>query len=123
MMLISRKSRRKSDLFESRFRDGSDINFPLRQYLRCKEEVYASIVHLLVLGIFAVVLSMFSVTLNNIFVNHGSDLKPWYRLLALGILGVFVLSVIRRLYHKILDIKDLKNEMQRLKSEFRKEMD
>lgn len=119
MMLISRKSRRKSDLFESRFRDGSGVDFPLRQYLRCKEEFYASFVHFLVLGLFAVILCIFSVTLNNIFLNHGADLKPMYRWLALGLMVVFVLSVIRRLFFQVQYMRELRVEMQVLQSEFR----
>ena len=44
-MLISKRSRRKSDVFESRFREAGGADFPLRQYLRCREDFASGLVH------------------------------------------------------------------------------
>ena len=59
-MLISKNSRRKSEQFESRFRDGLGGDFPLRQYLRCREDFTSGLIHLIVLGAFAFTLVMYT---------------------------------------------------------------
>ena len=116
-MLISKRSRRRSDLFDSRFRSGEGADFPLRQLMRCKEEFSGGLVHLFLLGVFVVTLLGFGKTLNTLFNNHGSDLNPAYRWLALAMLLLFVLSVLRRLFHKILDLRDMRREMAIIREE------
>ncbi len=95
-MLISKRSRRKSAMFDSRFRSGEGVDFPLRQYLRCKEEFSGGVIHLILLVAFVITLLSFGKTLNNLFLNHGEDTNPAYRWMALGALLVFVLSILRR---------------------------
>ncbi|MEN8005481.1 MAG: hypothetical protein ABFS42_00580 [Candidatus Krumholzibacteriota bacterium] len=119
MMLISKRSRKKSDLFESRFRDGSGGDFPLRQYLRCREDFSSGLVHCLLYVAFAVTLVVFTRTIDDLFSTHGADLNPWYRRGALFLMGLFVLSVLRRLYYKVVDLRETRVEMKRLKAEFR----
>ncbi len=119
-MLISKRSRRKSTLFESQFRNGEGGDFPLRQYLRCKEEFSGGLVHLVLLGAFFVTLIGFGNTLNNLFLRHGPEASPSYRWLALGVLLIFVLSVLRRVIHKVLDLRDVRREMAFLKDEMRR---
>jgi hypothetical protein len=118
-VLFGKKSRRPSSMFDSRFRDGRGGDFPLRQFLRCKEEFSGGLVHLLLLGVFAVTLVFFGRTLNNLFVTHGADLNPTYRLGALVILGFFILSVIRRIYYKVLELREIRREMAQLRIEMR----
>ncbi|MCP4290749.1 MAG: hypothetical protein GY780_02800 [bacterium] len=117
MMLISKRSRRKSELFDSRFRNGEGSDFPLRQYMRCKEEFSGGLVHLVLLAAFFGTLLGFGDTLNNLFLKHGTDLNPGYRWIALGLLVIFLLSVLRRILHKVLDLKDVRKEMALLKTE------
>ncbi len=117
MMLISKRSRRKSDLFESRFRSGEGTDFPLRQYMRCKEEFSGGLVHLVLLGAFFVTLLGFGKTLNTLFQVHGTGLPSMYRWLALGFLLLFLLSVLRRIVHKVLDLRDVRREMAHLQGE------
>jgi hypothetical protein len=119
MMLISKRSRRKSTMFDSQFRSGEGGDFPLRQYLRCKEEFSGGLVHLVLLGAFFVTLIGFGNTLNNLFLSHGSEINPAYRWLALGLLLFFLLSVLRRVVHKVLDLRDIRREMAFLKKEMR----
>ena len=119
-MVFARRSRRPSTMFDSRFRDGRGGDFPLRQYLRCKEEFTGGVVHLLVQVIFAVMLGFFGRTLNHLFQRHGGDLNPAYRWLALGLLGIFILSVLRRLYYKVVELRDLRREMAHLQEEMRR---
>ena len=118
-MLISKRSRRKSELFESRFRDGSGGSFPVRQYLRCREDFTSGLVHILLLVAFAVTLAMFSFTVNDLFDAHGAHLNPWIRRATLILMVLFVLSVLRRLYYKVMELKEIRGEMRRLKGEFR----
>ena len=118
-MLISKRSRRKSALFESRFRDGRGGDFPLRQYLRCREDFTSGLVHTLLYVAFVVVLVMFTFTVGDLFSTHGTDLNPWYRRGCLFLMGLFILSVLRRLYYKVMELREIRAEMSRLKGEFR----
>jgi len=118
-MLISKRSRRKSALFESQFRDGSGGDFPLRQFLRCREDFTSGLVHVLLYLAFAVVLVMFARTVSDLFSTHGTNLNPWFRRGALFLMGLFVLSVLRRLYYKVMELREIRVEMSRLKAEFR----
>jgi len=118
-MLISRRSRRKSELFDSKFRDGSGGDFPVRQYLRCREDFTSGLVHILIYVAFAVTLVMFTFTLDDLFTAHGAHLNPWFRRGALVLMALFVLSILRRLYYKVMELRDIRTEMHRLKSDFR----
>lgn len=118
-MVFAKKSRRSSSLFDSRFKDGRGGDFPLRQFLRCKEEFSGGLVHILLMSAFIITLGFFGRTLNNVFSAHGADLNPTYRFVALGLLILFILSVVRRLYYKVLEMRDLRGEMSRLKEEMR----
>ena len=118
-MLISKRSRRKSETFESKFRTGEGVDFPLRQYLRCREEAVSLVVQAILFLVFAVTLSLFGRTLNALFRTHGADLNPIFRWVALGALFLFIVSVLRRLYNKVIEIREVRREMTRLQEEFR----
>ncbi len=118
-MLISKRSRRKSEMFESRFRDGSGGDFPLRQYMRCREDFSTGLVHILLYLAFAVTLVMFTISLGGLFSAHGSDLNPWYRRIVVILMVLFILSVLWRLYYKVMELREIRVEMARLKGEFR----
>ncbi len=122
-MLISKRSRRKSTLFDSRFRSGEGTDFPLRQLMRCKEEFSGGLVHLVLLGAFFITLLGFGQALNSLFVRHGADLNPAYRWIALAMLLLFVLSVLRRIIHKILDLRDVRRDMALLNLEMARSED
>lgn len=118
-MLILKRSRRKSELFESRFRDGSAGNFPLRQYLRCREDFASGLVHAVLLVVFCATLVMFTRTIDGLFTSHGAALNPWFRRGALILMALFILSVLRRLYYKVVEMREIRSEMRRLQVEFR----
>ena len=118
-MRISKRSRRKSKMFDSRFRDGSGGDFPLRQYLRCREEFTSVVVHSLLYVAFVVTLVIFARTLSDLFSTHGADLNPWYHRGTLVLMGLFILSVLRRLYYKVMELREIRAEMGRLEVEFR----
>ena len=118
-MLISKRSRRKSEVFGSRFRDGRGGDFPVRQYLRCQEDLSSGLVHSGLIVAFIVTLVAFGRALVHVFDQHGTSLSPLYRWAALGLLGLFVLSVLRRLYYKVMELRELRREMKRLRAVFR----
>ncbi len=118
-MLISKRSRRKSEVFASRFREGGADDFPLRQYLRCREDFSSGLVHTLLTVAFAVTLVVFARTLGNLFDSHGADLSPMYKWFAMGLMALFVLSVLRRLYYKVMELREIRQEMARLQAVFR----
>ncbi|MFH2050952.1 MAG: hypothetical protein ABIK96_00630 [bacterium] len=118
-MPITKKSRRRSDLFESRFRDGSSVNFPLRQYLRCREDFTSGLVHLVLLAVFCLTLVGFGRTINHLFQVHGSDLHWIYRVSVLVVIAVAVLGVIRRIWMKIQNLRELRKAMAGFRSDFR----
>jgi ABC-type nickel/cobalt efflux system permease component RcnA len=106
-------------MFESRFRDGSGGDFPLRQYMRCKEDFSTGLVQILLYGAFAVTLVMFTISLGGLFEAHGRDLNPWYRRGTVVLMVLFILSVLRRLYYKVMELREIRADMARLKGEFR----
>ena len=118
-MLISKRYRRKSELFESRFKDVSSVDFPVRQYLRCREDLFSTIVHVALLAVFAGTLMAFGRTLAGLFDQHGAHLSPWYERGAFALLAVFCLSVLCRLYYKVTELRNLRREMVELKATFR----
>lgn len=118
-MLITKRSPRKSEVFTSRFQDGSGSSFPLRQYLRCREDFSAGIVHLVLQGVFVLALVAFARTVDHLFDSHGAHLAAWYRVGALGVLGLGVLGALYRLVRRVADLKDLRAEMARSLAEFR----
>ena len=118
-MLISKRSRRRSELFESRFRDGRGGNFPLRQYLRCRDDFTSGLVHLLLYAAFVVILMTFIRAIIGLFSTHGADLNPWFQRGSLFLITLFILSVLRRLYYKVMELREIRVEMSRLKGEFR----
>jgi uncharacterized membrane protein (DUF106 family) len=118
-MLISKRSRRQSSTFESKFRTGSGIEFPLRQYLRCREEFISLAFQAALLSAFTFTLILFGGTLNDLFNNHGAHLNPLFRWLAFAVLFVFIVSILRRIYYKVAEMKEIRREMARLKEQFR----
>jgi len=118
-MLISKRSRRKSAVFESRFRDGGGVDFPVRQYLRCREDLFSSSVHAALLAAFLVTLVLFGRTLGRLFDAHGADLSPWYRRGAFALLGLFCVAILVRFLAKLAALRGIRREMADLKASFR----
>jgi len=118
-MLITKKSRRRSAMFDSRFRDGNGIEFPVRQYLRCREDLVSGIVQVALLAAFLGIIVAFGRTLAGFFANHGEQIDPWLRRGAWVLMVVFCLSVVRRLYYKVAELRILRREMRELKDSFR----
>jgi hypothetical protein len=91
----------------------------LRQYLRCREDFSSGLLHSLLTVAFVVTLLVFTRALDHLFSSHGAALNPWFRRGALFLMALFILSVLRRLYYKVVDLKETRAEMKRLHEEFR----
>ncbi len=120
-MLISKKSRRESELFDSRFRNGRGADFALRQYHRCREELSSAFVHLVLLFAFAVLLCFFGRAVWHLFAHHGQYLNPWYRSVVMGMVAVMVASVVMRLWRKYREIVVIRFEIKQFQDLLRHE--
>ncbi|MBU0743329.1 hypothetical protein KKG45_13095 [bacterium] len=118
-MLITRKSRKPSDdsPFRSRFRDPGSGAFSLRQYLRCRDELFQRIVVTVVQSCFVVFLVMFSRTLHRMFESHGQGVAGWVEIVCQVLLLLFVLLFVGRVVNNVRNIKWLRGEMTRLRRE------
>jgi hypothetical protein len=112
-MLITRKSRRRSKRFHSRF-DQDSPDFPLRQYYRCREDMISSLVMAVLLAGFVVVLFILGHVLWQVFAVHGRHLNPLYRVLVFGGLFIVILIVVRRLWLRLQNAREARAEMHEL---------
>jgi hypothetical protein len=71
------------------------------------------------LAAFLGVLVAFGRTLAGFFANHGDQVDPWLERGAWALLVFFCLSVVRRLYYKVAELRSLRREMRELKASFR----
>lgn len=118
-MLISKRSPRTSERFASRFGDGAPGDFPLRQYLRLREDLGYHLVHTTLTAILFVLIVVFGRAFDALFRAHGAGLNPWIRR-GIGVLVViFALSVLRRLYYKLVGLRQIRREMSELRAGFR----
>lgn len=118
-MLISRKYRRSDDPFQSRFRTGEGVQFPLRQYLRCREDLFSGSVHFLLLIAFTIAMVVFARTVDQLFAVHGAELNPWYRRGALLLMILLLLSLLHRIGRKFAFLRETRAEMRVLREQFR----
>jgi hypothetical protein len=118
-MLISKKSPRTSQLFASRFGDGDLGDFPLRQYLRLREDLALGAVHTSLIAILLVLIIVFGKAFDGLFRAHGAGLNPLYRPAIWVLVAIFALSVMRRLYYKLVGLRQIRREMIMLRASFR----
>ena len=119
-MLISKKSPRTSERFASRFGSGSTGDFPLRQYLRLREDLGAGALHAALTATLLVLIFVFGRSFDGLFRAHGGGLNPWYRRGMWVLVTVFALSVLRRLCYKLLAMREIRREMGELRASFRR---
>lgn len=120
-MLISKRSPRTSERFSSRFGDGAPGDFPLRQYLRLREDLQVQSVHAALTALLAVLLLVFGRALDGLFLAHGAHLSPWYRRGLWFLVVILALSVLRRLYYKLVELRQIRREMLELRAGFRQQ--
>ncbi len=118
-MLISKKSPRTSTRFASRFGVGAPGEFPLRQYLRLREDLALGMLQATLLAIFLALILVFGRAFDGLFRSHGAGLNPVYRMAIWVLVAIFALSVMRRLYYKLVGLREIRREMQTLRATFR----
>jgi len=81
------------------------------------------LVHVVLLAAFVTTLVIFGRTLIELFDTQGAHLNPWYKRGAIILLALFILSVGRRLYYKVVELREIRREMGLLKDGFRAPLD
>ncbi len=113
-MLISKRSRKTEtddSRFRSRFRD-AEVNFPLRQYMRCRDAFAQRIIHSVILTGIVVALMLFGRTLHHLFERHGMHLNPWYERFCLLALALVCLVILRRIWGHLGSLPELRRDMR-----------
>ena len=116
-MLTTKSSRRKSSVFRHRF-DGTGTDAaPVRYLQRAREEMLGAVFHAILLAGFLVALAFFARSLLRVFAAHGEGAPAWLEPLALLGLGVLAVLVVRRLFAKVGEIRELRQELRELRAQ------
>lgn len=95
--------------YRSRFAEGSDA-FPLRQSLRCRDELIQRGIQMVLAAILTGLLVSFGLTAHRLFVHHRAKAGVWGEILLLGVVGVALALTARRLVLNIFSMKELYGE-------------
>lgn len=96
--------------YRSRFKHSPEV-FPLRQYLRCRDEFVHRMILTAVLVFFVVLQLVFARTLLRLFARHGENVAAWIEWLSLGVVFIAVGFTIRRIVRNIKESRELRTEM------------
>jgi len=97
--------------FRSRFVDGEDL-FPLRQYMRAREEVVHRGITSLILTGFAVALLFFGRAVHRMIARHGDGGAVWLEPAAWALIGLTLAVTLRRIWRHGAAIRELRAEMR-----------
>lgn len=100
--------------FRSRFKHSPEV-FPLRQYLRCRDEFVHRMIHTGVLILFTVLQLVFLRTLHRFFARHGAHLPFWVEGTCWVAIAVIVGLTLRRIIRNIKESRELRAEMAKWK--------
>jgi len=78
-------------------------------------------VHAALTALLAVLLLVFGRALDGLFLAHGAHLSPWYRRGLWFLVVILALSVLRRLYYKLVELRQIRREMLELRAGFRQQ--
>ncbi|MBA4378492.1 MAG: hypothetical protein C0395_07545 [Gemmatimonas sp.] len=95
--------------YRSRFAEESDA-FPLRQSLRCRDEIIQRSIKAALGAILAWLLISFGLSAHRLFDHHRAKAGVWGEVLLLGLVLVTLALTVRRLVYNILEIKELIGE-------------
>jgi len=87
--------------------------------MRCREEITGGLIHVILLAAFILTLFYFGRTINHLFEVHGADKPAVFRWGSLAAIGLFALTILRRLVLKVAELRRIRAEMAQLKSELR----
>lgn len=104
--------------FRSRLADAVGDS-PLRQWRLCREALAGATLHAMVLALLLGTLLVFAQSVWTLFRRHGAHLDPWIARGSLAVLGAAILLVLRRLWLRLLEVRELRRETRRLQAELR----
>jgi len=117
------RTNRPDHAFRSRFNQAEDL-FPLRQYLRIRDElIQRSVTSLILLG-FSVALILFGRSMHNMIARHGNGGADWLEPAGWALVIISLLLTLRRIWRNVqtilvlrLEMKQYKRDVDQLKSE------
>ncbi len=95
--------------YRSRFAEESDA-FPLRQSLRCRDELVQRSVKTALAVILVGLLISFGLSAHRLFDHHRARAGVWGEVLLLGLVVVTLALTVRRIVTNLLEIKELLGE-------------
>ena len=117
-MRTSRNSRTtvRDHPFRSRFEGDADL-FPLRQYMRCRDEFVHRIVVSLIQAGFLVALVYLGLSIHRAFERHGADAAAWIEPVCLVGVGLVMISLGRKSFRNMREAVRVRAEMKILSTE------
>lgn len=94
-------------------------DFPLRRYLRRREELTAGAAHALLLAALAVLVLWLGGAVDALCRGPGGRTAGWVRPAVWVVTAILALSVGRRLYYKLMELRQIRREMTALRAAFR----
>ncbi len=118
-MLISKKSPRPSERFFTGPGNGNPGDFPLRRYMRLREDFGTGAAHASLTILLIVLVVALGRVVGIVFARHGKGLTPWYGRCVWMLIAIFTLSAGRVLYYKLRELRRIRREMSQLRATFR----
>lgn len=113
-MLITKKLRKNkssSTAYKSRF-SGDAGSFPLRQYMRAKDELVSRTIMAVIFAAFAIALSIFSKTVFFLISRHGQNLHNLTKWFAACFILILVVVALYRCYRCIGEIITIRKDIK-----------
>lgn len=102
--------------YRSRFADGEDL-FPLRQYLRARDELIHRGITATVLTGFAVALVLFGRAVHRLIARHGDGGAGWLEPAAWALVLLALGVTLRRVWRHLAAIRELRGELRKLRED------
>ncbi|MCP4145082.1 MAG: hypothetical protein GY752_07325 [bacterium] len=106
-----RKSKSSSTAYKSRF-SGDAGAFPLRQYLRAKDELISRSIFAVIFAGFAIALLVFSKTVFFLISRHGQHLHNSTKWLAAGFVLILVVVSLYRCYRCVGEVITIRQDIK-----------
>ena len=119
-MRTSRKSRTsdREHPFRSRFAGDADM-FPLRQYMRCRDEIAHRVILSVLQAGFLVALVLLGLAIHRAFERHGAGAPGWIEPATLILVAGVMTSLARKMVVNVRESFRVRGEMKRLTAEIR----
>lgn len=118
-MLISKKSPRPNDRYFTGPGSGHPGDFPLRRYMRLREDLGAGAAHVILTILLIILVVALGRVAGAVFARHGKSLAPWYGRGVWMLIAIFTLSAGRVLYYRLRALRRIRREMSQLRAKFR----